>query len=67
MVHCLSGLHVLTLVIGYLVFTKISTSVRRCSILYRTRAAFPDDAEVLKPMTDGSEDSYREALEIWAE
>lgn len=34
---------------------------------YNDDDTFADDAEVLKPMTDGSEDSYREALEIWAE
>jgi len=39
MVHYLSGLHVLTLATGDLVLTKTFTSVRRRSILYRTRAA----------------------------
>ncbi|MCJ1363333.1 hypothetical protein MMC16_002440 [Acarospora aff. strigata] len=34
---------------------------------YDDDATFADDAEVLKPITAGSEDAYREALEIWAE
>lgn len=34
---------------------------------YNDDDAFADNAEVLKPMTEGSEDSDREALEIWAE
>lgn len=32
---------------------------------YDDDEAFADDAEILKPMTDGSEDAYGEALEIW--
>ncbi|KAI9762161.1 MAG: Phosphatidylinositol 3,5-bisphosphate-binding protein [Chaenotheca gracillima] len=34
---------------------------------YNDDDAFADEAKILKPMTDGSEESYREALEIWAE
>jgi len=36
MIHCLSDLHIFTIAVEYLVFTEISTSVWRCSILYRT-------------------------------
>jgi len=34
---------------------------------YDDNETFADNAEILKPMTDGSEDAYRKALEIWAE
>lgn len=34
---------------------------------YDDNETFADDAESLKPMTDGGEGAYREALEIWAE
>lgn len=34
---------------------------------YDDDETFADNAEILKPMTDGSEDAYREALEIWAQ
>jgi len=34
---------------------------------YDDNETFADDTEILKPMTDGSEGAYREALEIWAE
>ena len=34
---------------------------------YHEEDTFADDTEILKPMTHGSEDSYRESLEIWVE
>ena len=38
-----------------------------CANGYDDNETFADDTEILKPMTDGSEDAYRNALEIWAE
>lgn len=50
---------------------KRKTSADRAKLArsndYDDNKTFADDAEILKSMTDDSQDSYREALKIWAE
>ncbi len=50
---------------------KRKTSADRAKLArsndYDDNKTFADDAEILISMTDDSQDSYREALKIWAE
>ncbi|KAK3174899.1 hypothetical protein OEA41_002145 [Lepraria neglecta] len=47
--------------------TRADRAKLACANCYDDNQTFADDAEILKPMTDGSEDAYRDVLEIWAE